>query len=315
MFLNQVPPIAFAEIASMHPYTMERQGYANLLEQEQVVQRIDTVFEKSGLIEFFKTSRNQRINIVSFGAGESPELSLIESHAKRIGFSYRYFALDNLMVFNYLRRGNSNPSATFHIVDSSDVACIQNEIPILEEGSIDVVLVLQPDIEDEPYPFWKMFLDVIPRLSKPGGMIISGFLQHSEVVKFHEYTQAAAIRRIYSAIVCQQTVPIDRYVYASQHQWYATLTLQPDSRQYVLSAPQDKPDDPLSQLFYQIVAAPTGSCYTLSSLSDLTEERIRKKVEEATNESRRLQEHARRERSNWRPPRQMFIYENQPWAK
>ncbi len=315
MHLNQVPPIPFADIACMHSYTMEQQGYINLLEQNEVLQRIDTVFEKSGLIEFFKKSRNQRINIVSFGAGESPELSLIESHAKRIGFGYRYFALDNLQVFHYLRNKNSNPSATFHIVDSSDVACIQREIPILEEGSIDVVLLLAPDIEDEPYPFWKMFLDVIPRLSKPGGMIISSFLQHSEVVKFHEYTQAAAIRRIYSAIVSQQTVPIDRYLFASQHQWYAVLTLQPDSRQYVLSSSQGKPDDPLSQLFCQIVAAPTGSCYTLSSLSELKEERIRKKVEEATNESRRLQEHTRRERNNERPPRQMFIYENQPGAK
>ena len=313
MHLNHVPPIPFADIASMHSFTMERQGYVNLLEEREVIQRIATIFEKSGLVEFFKRSRNQRINIVSLGAGESHELSLIDTHAKQIGFDYRYFALDNLReVFHYLKRENSNPSATFHIVDSSDVACIQNEIPILEEGSVDVMLLLQPDIEDEPYPFWKMFLDVIPRLSKPGGMIVSSFFQHSEVVKFHEYTQAAAIQRIYSAVVCQQTVPMDRYLFASQHQWYATLALQPDSRKYVLSSSQGKSADPLFQLFCQIVSAPTGSCYTLSSLSDLSRERIHKKVEEATNESRRMQEHTKLQRSNYRPPFQMFIYENQP---
>lgn len=316
MHLNQVPPQDFATIASMNTFDLQKNDYVKLLEDKAVLQRIQNIFNKSGLVEFFRKHEKQRLNIVSLGAGSSPELSLIESFSTLCKFSYRYFALDNTPeAFRCLGRDNRNPSATFHLVDSSDVEQIQEEIPILEDGSVDVVLLLQPDIEDTPYPFWKMLLDVIPRLSKPQGMILTSFLQHSEVIKFHEYTQDSAIGKIYSVVLCQQTEPIDRYLFASQHQWYATLKLQPDARSYVLSKAQKNRDNLLWQLFCRIVSAPTRGCYTRSSLSDLKEEHISKTVEDERERSCILLEHTRLERRNDRPPYQMFIYENQSWLK
>ncbi|MBS0635161.1 MAG: methyltransferase domain-containing protein [Verrucomicrobia bacterium] len=313
MHLNSIPPEPFTTIASLPSHEIHNKPCFKPVPADAEIRRIKKLFLKSGLMELFSRSK-RRINIVSLGCGTSRELPIIKKYSQKFGFTYRYFGLDiSSEVFH--ERSNqrcsqgANKSDTFHIVDASDLSCLVQEVPILgEEKSVDAVLVLQPDIEDEPYPFWKMFLEVIPRLVKPDGLVVSSFFMHPEVVKFHAFTQAEAMQCIFKSVVCDVTEPIEDYTFASQHQWFAVATLRSD-------IPPTPLNPQLLELFHRIVAAPSGDCYTLEELSALKEDKIIKAVEKAREDSLRIQKWAETERRNSKPPKQMFIYENCDWYK
>lgn len=301
MHLNASLPLSFSTIAAMPSYQLQKSGFCNLLKEADIAERIRTVFETSGLVQFFEKSKDRLIKIASLGADQSPELAIIDQYAQKYHFKYQYFALDNSdSAFTYLRGQYVNPNASYHLVDSSDVVCVQREIPAFKE-SVDVVLVLQPDIEDEPYPFWKMFLAVIPEIGNTDTMVVASFLQHSEVVRFYEYTKAKPIGDLYSSIICQQTVAVDRYIFASQHQWCATLKLKPDSKGYALHK-----NEALQQLFGKIVAAPLKDCYTLAALDDISEDQVSAQLQKATVQDQRFKEHTQLSRTNYRPPARTF---------
>jgi SAM-dependent methyltransferase len=310
MHLNSVPPEPFTTIASMPAYVLSSKPYFKPIKEDGIARRIKAIFKKSGLAELFSRSKGRTINIVSLGCGTSCELTVINRYAEKFGFAYRYFGLDiSSQVFRERHNQLANETDTFHIVDASDFSCIKEEVPILGEGkNVDAILVLQPNIEEEPYPFWKMFLEVIPRLIKPDGLVVSSFFLHSEVVKFHEFTKAEAMSGIFKSIACGVTEPIEEYTFASQHQWFATVTVRNDVHLTAL-------EPPLLDLFQRIVAAPVGGCYYLSELSALKEDGIAKTMEEARESGLRMQEYAKAEGRNFRPQRQMFIYENCDWYK
>lgn len=316
MHLNRPAPEPIGQIATMPSWLLQEKGYYKEVDIPGRVERIDRIFQKSGLLDFFSQSKGRRLNIVSLGAGESPELPLIDRYSKQMQFTYRYFALDNCKeVFSDADKHYRNESATFHFVDASDLSCIQEEIPILEEGSVDVMLILHPQIDEDPYPFWKMFLQVIPRLCKPDGMVLSSFVLHSELVKFYEFTKADVIKNIFLSIVCAETESYERYFFGAPHQWFATLKVKQDACKYV-SHHFEEETGLLQDLFKRIVAAPLSSCFTLPELSDIPSERIIKKLEEAQTESLRLRKWTKDGRSNGRkPPYKLFIYENCDWYK
>lgn len=317
MQLGPTPPIEFTKIDRMHHFTLSSEGYFQVVYKEGQVERIDVIFQKTGLTDFFKRSEGKKLKIVSLGSGASPELAVIEKYAKKFLFTYEYYALDLFGdVFRKLfpRRESKNKSASFHIVDSSDVESIRSEIPVLEDDTVDVTLLLQPNLEEIPYPFWKMYLDVIPRISKTDGMIVSSFLLHAEVIKFTEYTNAASVKRIYKEVLCGQTEVPEKYLFGSPHLWYASLLLQPDARTYVCDS-FGRDTSELYQLFTRIVAAPIGDCYSLESLEEISEEDITAKLEKAKELSLRLRKSAQTDRRNWKPPYQFFAYANQSWAQ
>ena len=202
-------------------------------------ERFEKIFELANLGRFLEKRKDQQsITIVNLGCGVCEEIPALNRYLSERGKKMIYIGIDiNPHCINEAKNRYSNyPGSTFYCLDASSLEIIQKEIPLLKDGSADLLLTRNAEIASKAacVAYYKMILIVIPTLMAKNSLWVTTFYTSYEA-RFANELKKKPLSKLYLPADVKTVGVVNQNQERVEDQFMIALYPQSSAKKYLQS--------------------------------------------------------------------------------